>query len=488
MSVGTHSCGSMSGWHKKFYAWDNGEKVILHILLILVMGGEKKMRVKTTLFVEVKKYRGCIHRLIEVEVVLQVPSDYARILGPHLHHVAQLTTKWFGVRNQLAKLQAHVTAGTFPSSYPHMPSLVQLTSEFRASSGPQFDVEKDAINKAAFEAALALDVKAKEAELKKFEELLTPKALDDEMKEAIQSRYEELLERNKTPKFRDVYVNLTGPAGGTRHEVEVIEGEWDESPLVFETYRNLREDVFPYRTRVSILTEQGLFEQKAKAEAKRKVAKAVDEVMGDGPVITSTLKSSVDAAVAVAVKKLSKGVPEKLAKVVDEDEDWQDLVFQEPPFKARFLIPSPAEASGSSPRHCGTWTGLNHDARIQSPDGVIQHSGRYERYPTREYHWEERTWTWEEVVVQPPPTDFSTDKNLGIAVSQRSWIIEKSLDILSNPLDYKQLHPLELQAILDGQQTEMGAIADYALSHDPIYGEQLYKWRKAQYTRILRHS
>jgi hypothetical protein len=58
-----------------------------------------------------------------------------------------------------------------------------------------------------------------------------------------------------------------------------------------------------------------------------------------------------------------------------------------------------------------------------------------------------------------------TDKNLGTAVSQRSWIVEKSRDILADVNNYRQLEHDELIAILDSKCTEMTAIGVLAKKH-----------------------
>ena len=53
----------------------------------------------------------------------------------------------------------------------------------------------------------------------------------------------------------------------------------------------------------------------------------------------------------------------------------------------------------------------------------------------------------------------NTDKNLGLAVSKRSWIIEKCLDLIQDVHNYRHLHPLTAEQILDKQCTDMEEIA-----------------------------
>lgn len=52
-----------------------------------------------------------------------------------------------------------------------------------------------------------------------------------------------------------------------------------------------------------------------------------------------------------------------------------------------------------------------------------------------------------------------TDKNLGIAVSQRQWYLQKCLDLLQSPSDYQELSLLEADDILLGQCADMETLA-----------------------------
>jgi len=58
-----------------------------------------------------------------------------------------------------------------------------------------------------------------------------------------------------------------------------------------------------------------------------------------------------------------------------------------------------------------------------------------------------------------------TDKNLGIAVSERSWILQKSQDILNNVNDYRQIEINAAYKILDQKCLEMRHIASIAKAH-----------------------
>ena len=53
----------------------------------------------------------------------------------------------------------------------------------------------------------------------------------------------------------------------------------------------------------------------------------------------------------------------------------------------------------------------------------------------------------------------ATDKNLGLAVSKRDWIIEKSLEIFTNEADYALLDAVSARIILDKKCIEMESIA-----------------------------
>src|SRR6266702_6032255 len=66
-----------------------------------------------------------------------------------------------------------------------------------------------------------------------------------------------------------------------------------------------------------------------------------------------------------------------------------------------------------------------------------------------------------------------TDKNLGLAVSRRDWIIEKCQDCLNSVNDYKELTLLEANQILDLKCKEMGVLATAATQMSTYYGKQM---------------
>ena len=55
-----------------------------------------------------------------------------------------------------------------------------------------------------------------------------------------------------------------------------------------------------------------------------------------------------------------------------------------------------------------------------------------------------------------------TDKNLGLAVSEKTWIITKCLDILNNKKDYTPLSSIDKQRILDKKCSDMKYISALA--------------------------
>jgi hypothetical protein len=78
----------------------------------------------------------------------------------------------------------------------------------------------------------------------------------------------------------------------------------------------------------------------------------------------------------------------------------------------------------------------------------------------------------------------STDKNLGIAVSRRSWIIEKSLDILHSSTDYRPLTKLQVDALCQVKCTQMRDLAALAKECD-VYlpeGSQLAEFLRSKIT------
>jgi hypothetical protein len=77
-----------------------------------------------------------------------------------------------------------------------------------------------------------------------------------------------------------------------------------------------------------------------------------------------------------------------------------------------------------------------------------------------------------------------TDKNLGIAVSRRTWIIEKSLDILNSRVDYRPLTHSQVNAICQEKCTSMRNLADLANEIDVFLpeGSQLSQFLRSKIT------
>ena len=64
----------------------------------------------------------------------------------------------------------------------------------------------------------------------------------------------------------------------------------------------------------------------------------------------------------------------------------------------------------------------------------------------------------------------ATDKNLGVAVSQRSWIIEKTTQCLANPREYRPVPAPEAKRILDTKHTKMLLLSRQSEDFDYKYG------------------
>ena len=64
----------------------------------------------------------------------------------------------------------------------------------------------------------------------------------------------------------------------------------------------------------------------------------------------------------------------------------------------------------------------------------------------------------------------ATDKNLGLAVSERTWIIDNTLACLSNEKDYKLVTPMEAQQILDRKCNKMLLLSQEAENYCWKYG------------------
>lgn len=63
-----------------------------------------------------------------------------------------------------------------------------------------------------------------------------------------------------------------------------------------------------------------------------------------------------------------------------------------------------------------------------------------------------------------------TDKNLGIAVSKRTWIVDMSWDILNNPIDYEEISKERCTLILRQKSEQMDKLAEVASLFDVTEG------------------
>jgi len=60
---------------------------------------------------------------------------------------------------------------------------------------------------------------------------------------------------------------------------------------------------------------------------------------------------------------------------------------------------------------------------------------------------------------------MNTDKNLGIAVSHRTWLSDKCLELLNDEANYRKLHPLTAIGELDNKCIHMEELAGLAQNH-----------------------
>ena len=75
----------------------------------------------------------------------------------------------------------------------------------------------------------------------------------------------------------------------------------------------------------------------------------------------------------------------------------------------------------------------------------------------------------------------ATDKNLGLAVSERTWIIDNTLACLHNECEYKQLNSIEATIILDCKCNKMMLLSQHAEVFNWKYG-LLDEFLKSQVT------
>ena len=75
-----------------------------------------------------------------------------------------------------------------------------------------------------------------------------------------------------------------------------------------------------------------------------------------------------------------------------------------------------------------------------------------------------------------------TDKNLGLAVSRRDWIIEKSQDILNNNNDYRLIELDEAVQILNQKCDEMWELSKFAAYRPSTLGKQISEFLRSKCT------
>jgi hypothetical protein len=88
----------------------------------------------------------------------------------------------------------------------------------------------------------------------------------------------------------------------------------------------------------------------------------------------------------------------------------------------------------------------------------------------------------EEFLIRHDYIVTMTDKNLGIAVSERTWIDDKCLELLNDRNNYIPLNPLQAQQICDKQCTDMELIAGKADNLISDSGNQLGKFFRHRIT------
>ena len=73
-----------------------------------------------------------------------------------------------------------------------------------------------------------------------------------------------------------------------------------------------------------------------------------------------------------------------------------------------------------------------------------------------------------------------TDKNLGIAVSKKEWIIEKCIDLLNDKNNYKERSIIEVNARCNHQCEEMSSLGDFVIEN--IGNQQLATYLRSKVT------
>ena len=96
-------------------------------------------------------------------------------------------------------------------------------------------------------------------------------------------------------------------------------------------------------------------------------------------------------------------------------------------------------------------------------------------------HWRPDVRAIKDFLISEKYVVTNTDKNLGIAVSRRDWIVEKCQDALRNINDYKPLLPAEANNILDLKCVQMRRLARRA-NENYALGKQLAEFLRSGVT------
>ncbi|KAI0085986.1 hypothetical protein BDY19DRAFT_908522 [Irpex rosettiformis] len=226
------------------------------------------------------------------DILRTVSVDYQTVLVPALRKVHDYAERRVSLRDQLASLEKHKAAGTWPTSLASIKVPVfQLGKEYLSACGappPQF-AELDSLVNQTRTKALDHMLEALRGELAWYESRLSPETLIVELSTIIDDRYHShILPNGKVPRWTSVFL----PDGRVEQKLE--ENSWEVSPGIKSAYTRQREVTsrLIYTTIALVNNRKEIAKQKA--DEKKRLKDQADVVMGDASDPNEALKKEME--------------------------------------------------------------------------------------------------------------------------------------------------------------------------------------------------
>ena len=281
------------------------------------------------------------------DVVQTVPVDYREVLRVPLREIYDTAGRWCEVKGQLARLQQHQAAGTYPTTLSGKAPTLQLSKAFLEAGGdaPTFGNNVNAGYEQFRKDALAQQVAAKLAEVAFLEGKLKPETAVPKLMRLVAQHWATQLEaRYKSPVYDNNVVDNEG---------NIVITDW----VVFEPAVKLRDRMISGTSRLHhtciLLQENRVVREHQKREAKKSLKDAADVEMGDAQAPATTDESIADlrksvAALRDSIKELSAKV--RLSFPLNPDRTHSDVVLGKRPAREVQAVERQGQGQGRRPR------------------------------------------------------------------------------------------------------------------------------------------